>query len=433
VNLRCGLLGVLGLLGVAFLWGCDENPVSPEQIGPQAIVGRVISTEVNVEVAAWQAQLVRSTVADDSGYFALESMPVGVYEIRIATPSGKTLNIQGVTVAADQTTSLKEIRLDSPSWPFSSVYPRNGAVGVSPLVPSIQILSTQALDLQSLIKATTFAPSLEGTWYLSTRYAPFPSTSYSYQFTPTSPLEVARTYVWSIGPGLTIAGGQVWGDSLTTVFTTEPLRLLNVGPRAYSSSGDNLITPNRSFTLYVNFNALVDPDSLTTASVFTPALAGVWVADPYYTREAALKFFYTGDSGLRAEQTYEIKIDGSTPLVGSSSLGQDLTVSFTTDAVKVIESYPRQGEVSACAGCAVQVAFNSEMDSVSLASAFTFETFLGSSVAGTFFWSTTQFAFKPDSVLAPGAIYVARLDTTAHSLWGDHLKQPFALYFRVRE
>jgi len=427
-------LGVLCvLLPATMLWSCDETQVTGPDSEPQAIVGRIISDESNVEVSAWQAQLVASTVADDSGYFALESLPIGIYEIRIVAPSGKTLNIQGITVAANQTTSLKEIRLTTPTWPLSSVYPRDSAVGVQPLSPNIQIVSTQQLDLVSLAASTSFIPAIDGTWRASgVRIGT--DSYFNYLFTPVTPLEVATKYTLRIGPGLAVSGGQNWGDSLVSVFLTDSLRVQFYGPTPYATSSHYEITPNRSFDLYITFNALVNADSLTAAVTFAPPLEGVWVEDGYYSREAALKFFYTGDVGLKAEQTYLIEIDGTAPLVGPSTLGHNVSLPFTTAAVKVIHTYPPQGDVNQCASCPIQFIFNSEMDSLSLASAFALESLLGDTVAGTFNWTyATQLLFTPDSALTPGAVYIARLDATTQNQWGDHLKEPYALYFRVRQ
>lgn len=415
------------------LWGCDESPVTGPDTESQAIVGRVISDEIDVEVSAWQAQLVASTVADDSGYFALEALPIGIYEIHIVAPSGKTLTIHGITVAANETTSLKEIRLTVPTWPLSAVYPRDGAVGIPPLRPNIQIVSTQLLDPASLIASASFEPAIGGTWSASGSRI-VPDSYYYYLFSPVTPLEVATRYTLRIGPGLKLYNGQAWNDSLVSTFWTDSLRVQFYGPTPYTSSSGYEITPSRDFNLYIGFNALVNPDSLTAAVTFTPPLQGVWVEDVYYSREAALKFFYTGDAGLRAEQIYVVEIDGAVPLVGSSTLGHDVSLPFTTAAVKVIGSYPRQGDLNHCDGCGIAMRFNSEMDSISCASAFVLESLLGDTVTGTFNWQATdQLAFLSDSLLTAGGVYIARLDTTAQNRWGDHLREPYALYFRVRQ
>jgi hypothetical protein len=415
----------------ALLLSCDENPVTAPATEPQAIVGQVISDEVNVEVAAWQAQLVQSTIADSAGYFVLSNIPVGLYEVRIATPSGETLTLKSITVAVNRTTSLREIRLTDPSWPLIDVYPRDSTFGVRPIDPTIRITSTQPFDLVSLDSSASFTPEIEGSWHQSSSSISPPSYYY-YYYVPTAPLEVATHYVWKISSDLMVAGGQAWGDSLETTFWTDSLRLTSFGSSPNSSSGDE-VAPRRDFSLYFGFNTLIDADSLNAAVSFTPPLQGIWLKDRYYESGGFLKFFHTGDSGLQAELVYLVHIAGDVPLVGSKPLGEDLDLSFKVAPLQVVYSTPNQGGTLHCRTCDVRLLFNSEMDSVSLRSAFALESEQGDTVSGEMYWyNLEELSFRPDSSLDAGAVYVARLDTTVQNLYGDRLKEPYALYFRTR-
>jgi hypothetical protein len=287
--------------------------------------------------------------------------------------------------------------------------------------------------LLSLQSAVSFSPAIQGTWqrtsnYIGPTYGPY----YYYEFPTTGALEVATKYTIRIGSGLTVAGGQAWGDSLESVFFTDSLRLLGLQTESYFGSNPSQVQPRRDFSLYAQFNAFVNPDSLTKATSFTPSIQGVWVADRYYRGTGILQFFHTGDVGLRAEQTYVMHIDGDVPLVGSSTASGELSAVFQTQPLQVIDSSPRQGEIDFCTGCGVYLLLNSEMDSTSLAAAFSFQTLQGDSVPGVLGWyRQDQVGFDPDSALTSGVVYVARLTTAASSLWGDHLKENYELYFRI--
>jgi len=415
--------------------GCDESPTTAPTTESQAIVGQIISHEFNIEVSVWQAQLIKGTIADSAGYFKIDDLPVGLYEVRLVTPGGKHLTIRNVSVETNRTTSLKEIRLSPPSWPLVSVYPGDSSLGVHPFLTRITITSTMPISMLSLETAVTFTPTIQGSWYSQSNYiiGPAYSSYYTYEFQVSSGLEVATEYTFYIGPGLTIAGGQAWGDSLVQVFTTDSLRLMGLQSQSYYGSGNKLVEPRRDFVMYAQFNAMVHPDSLTVATTFTPAIEGVWVADPYYQSGGQLRFFNTGDAGLRADQTYVMHINGDVPLVGSSTASGDLTATFRTQSLKVINSSPRPGEFDYCPGCAVRLQFNSEMDSLSLTAAFSLETLQGDPVTGTLSLNySDQLYFSPDSGVVSEGVYIARVSTAAASLWGDHLKEPYELYFRVR-
>lgn len=414
--------------------GCDETPTTAPVDETQGIAGQVISKEADIRVAAWQAHEVKSTIADSAGYFLIDGLPVGVYEVRLATPKAETLTIRNVTVQQDRITSLLEIRMNPPSWPLYDIFPPDSARGIPPLSPDIRIVSTQVLDLASLESSVSFTPPITGQWGVSDRYYyPGYSPYYYYSFQPASALDVATKYVMTIGPGLAVSGGQAWNDSLSSTFFTDSLRVLRVLTR-YSYGGDpNLLEPRRAFTLIVQFNALVDSDSLTKATSFTPPIAGVWLDYSYSLNETYLSFFHTGNEGLHAEQTYLWQIDGDVPLVGSFASSHDMNVPLRTAALRVLDTYPSQGDLSHCRGCPVGLLFNSEMDSTTLAAAVTLSTLAGTPVPGQPEFSTSDIMyFNPDSVLLLDTVYVARISTGAASQWGDHLKETFELYFRVR-
>jgi hypothetical protein len=428
-----GYIRALYILCMAVLiWGCDETSIVAPVTEPQAIVGQVISDEINIEVQAWQAQLIKATMADSAGYFVLDDMPVGIYEIRITTPSGRELSIKSVTVGINQTTSLKEIRLTAPSWPLYAVYPSDSTKGVQPLSSSIRIVSTQPIDLFSLDTAVVFVPAAEGTWQQSS-YSIIPNSYYQYWLSTNSPLDVATQYTFKIKPGLTFAGGQIWEDSLETIFWTDSLRVTHYGPRPYSSSVEEDIEPRRDFSLYFVFNTFVDPDSLGAAVTFTPPLAGLWLEDRYYQNEGALKFFHTGDSGLKAEHVYQIHVAGDVPLAGAAPLGRDLLLEFTTAPIGILRTIPEQGGTLQCSGCSILLTFNTEMDSSSMLSAFALESASGDTVSGDIVWyNQDEMRFNSDSALISGGVYVARVDTTAQNLYGERLKKPYTLHFRAR-
>lgn len=127
-----GRIAVLFLIGYSLLFiGCTEKEsVAPETIG--AIAGMVYPADSGARVAAKQGIEIGYDVIDTTGYYRIESLPVGVYILEV-TAHGYATYVEGdITVYGGGTTAVDNITLSAVPGLVSSTYPNDGERDVAP-------------------------------------------------------------------------------------------------------------------------------------------------------------------------------------------------------------------------------------------------------------------------------------------------------------
>ena len=100
-------------------------------------------------------------------------------------------------------------------------------------------------------------------------------------------------------------------------------------------------------------------------------------------------------------------------------------------APKLIESIPAQGGAISPAG-GISLSFDQPMDQPATTSALAVTDASQKPVPGTVSWKNARtLVFQPKAALQPGAVYQARLQTTARSTAGKQLEQPASLSFQA--
>ena len=158
------LIRVTVFLTPLIFMSCTEDHITnvTDLETTQGITGRIIPGEAGTVVAAWQGTEIGRTTTDTLGYFSLDNLPAGLYEIRITSPGGAQKVIPDVNVKSGVTTPMGSIRLSDPSWPLYSIYPADGDSSVQPIDALIRIYSHERLDVQSLAQAVVFTPEISG-------------------------------------------------------------------------------------------------------------------------------------------------------------------------------------------------------------------------------------------------------------------------------
>ena len=152
------VLACTALLAGLGMPGCTGDHITnvTEFPSAQGVTGRIVPGEAGTVVAAWQASEIKRAITDSAGYFAIADLPIGMYDIRIATPAGDTLTVVDIEVRNGATTSLGNVQMNGPRWPLVHVTPRDSAQGVEPLSPRISILSAERIDMLSLSSSVLF-------------------------------------------------------------------------------------------------------------------------------------------------------------------------------------------------------------------------------------------------------------------------------------
>jgi hypothetical protein len=441
------LIAALASLALVVMPGCSEdhitNNTNPGVPGETGLVGRVIPAEPGIVLALWQAAMIRQVTADDSGYYKMVGMASGMYELRVTSPGGPAKIYYNVVVLAGTTRTFNINLEDTPLPPlFYDVYPGDGATGVSPLDGYIALASRSGLDLTSFDSAVVITPPVAGEWrasgYIYDDVIIVPSdiievsASGEYYFRPDTQFTPATEYTVRILPGLRLADGSAWGDSMQISFTVDSLRVdcLRVGG---GYCGDTTV-PLRQFDVYLRFNAVLNIDSLNAAAFFAPSIDGIWYRYDrgyYGTSRNEAVFFYTEPLVLRAEQTYTLTIDGDVGLSGQANFGIDREWDLVTEPVRVVGILPPIGSEAEVTTW-IEVEFNTRMDHASAEAALTVSAFDGPMVAGQKVWiDEYKLTFRPDDKLVLGQAYQVEVENTAESLAGDTIRDEAYSFFRA--
>ncbi len=314
---------------LVFFAGCSEDNITNVADTGGVIFGRVIPAAAGIEVAAWQARLIGKTDTDSLGYFTLAGLKAGLYEIRISRPSGIVQVVKDVEVPLAGSKSLGEIQLNL-QWPITNYSPRDGAKGISPTSPVISINSEVALDLNSLNTYAVWNPTLSGEWQPNYGYS-------SYEFTPSVQLKTSTNYRLTLNPGVKLASGEEWGQTLTFAFTTDNMRVLTVNWSAYGPA-NHVVYPGYTGALFsVTFSTYLDESSIDAGVKVEPEFE--FTTDMYSEPSSTVTIGCGG--GLKSGTTYRIFLTRQLKDILGDSLSSTDTLTFSTERFRVTDrNYP---------------------------------------------------------------------------------------------
>ncbi len=430
---RISILSVVMLMIAVISGGCggDENITNNYAIESNgSIFGRVMPAQPGVEVAAWQASEVKSTVTDDGGYFMLADMVPGLYEVRIAVPGGSERIISEVEVQPAAGTSLGEIAVSL--MIVRREYP-NGLDNIPPAGAAVLIYYySMPMYLGEVGSHITIDPPAE----ISVYGAYYSDYQLRVEVTDLIP---SVTYTMTIDADLEALDGSTTGEIETIIFQTEALKVMSCG--FYEGyDWDSIATPGSMFNCRLQINADVDPDSLNTAVSIDPPIAGFWYpsSDYYYGHGRYLYFFPTGANELLPEQVITITIDGSVGLIDNVGFGTDTILTLGVYPVMITSIYPESGNRNVYIDSDIRVYFNTDMNHASVESAFSMTTWDDVSVDGSFYWRDyyeggEYLEFDPSAYLDAGQVYKVTVNMTARSLTGHYLDGAGYTFFMTRD
>ncbi|MDD4917314.1 MAG: carboxypeptidase-like regulatory domain-containing protein [candidate division Zixibacteria bacterium] len=307
--------------------GCGDettNNIYNTDTAAGGVFGRVSPPEAGVLVSAWQSEQIASTATDAEGYFTLENLPPGLYEVRFAASDDREKVLGGIAIEGAGFINLGSIILAS-SWPIVSFYPADGDT-VVPAATSLELRSEVELDLSSLDDAVVITPPVSDSWSRGYDYS---GRSYIYALEPTSGLLPDENYHVHITEQLALADGGPWGDTLSFSFRTAPMALTEI-----NSSYDLAdLSPGHSGWLCdLRFNAYVDESTLLTAVRIEP--------DVPFTASLSQSNLYTvrieveGDFACGAD--YSIIVDTALHCLAGAGRATPDAIGFHTEPLRVV-------------------------------------------------------------------------------------------------
>jgi len=127
---------------------------------------------------------------------------------------------------------------------------------------------------------------------------------------------------------------------------------------------------------------------------------------------------------------YQVTIDSTASDTGEIKLSEPYEFSFTTEAVKVVSTQPRNNDTWVSPSTSVRLSFNTDMNIDSVMSAFSMVDSEMETVTGEFVWRNLLYVeFRPQSILAANELYTVTIDTTASEVGGVRLSEPYQFSF----
>ncbi|MCB9438095.1 MAG: Ig-like domain-containing protein [Anaerolineales bacterium] len=273
---------------------------------------------------------------------------------------------------------------------------------------TLSITFNQAMDQDSVAKALSFEPSLDGslTWV----------DGRSVNFVPTGGWPRNTSYSLTIGTNAQTPDGIGLEETYTaTLKTISPLEVTtvvpDVGAEGVAADASIVVTFNRPVVPLVSTEQFED---LPQPIQIEPELAGSgeWLNTGIY--------IFTPAEPLRGGTIYTVTVQSGLTAVDGAVLEADYGWSFKTLPPQVTSVYPRDRAGFIYLDDVINVYFSQPMDKTSTEAAFSL-WHNGAAVAGSFEWGDTHasFLFRPTELLTIDSSYILNITDSAMSAYGD--------------
>ena len=317
-------------------------------------------------------------------------------------------------IGADGVPSVaRMVQVDAPPT-VTSVYPADGATGVSPSSVSYAIFN-RAMDKPTAeaafsLKRTSDGAAVSGSfsWYGNALI-----------FVPNAALAAGTQYTASISTAAKdLAGNPLAAAKSWQFTTTNPPSVDSVYP-ADGATGVSL-----NSVAYAIFNRAMDKPTAEAAFSLKRTSDGAPVSGSFVWYGNALIF--VPNAALAAGTQYTASISTAAKDLAGNPLAAAKSWQFTTTNPPSIDSvYPADGAIDVSRSGVTYAIFNRAMDKPTAEAAFSLKRSSdGAPVSGSFVWYGNALIFVPNAALAAGTQYTASVSTAAKDLAGNPLANP---------
>lgn len=401
------LLILAGIIILFALMNCsDDQPIIIRE-DDGSIVGIVKPEGVVALVKVFQGVLIDSTFTDSTtGYFEIENLSPGSYEIEIIATGYGTYTQTGVEIRG--ITSVGEILLRQIPGQIKAFIPSRGAKNVSLTAPCGIVFNTP-MEHNSIENNFDISPNIQG--YFQWEDTETTSTLYFY---PTSRYRAHTTYTFSLTTGARTISGDSLAFAVSSNFVTEPVQILSSNPE----NGATYINPGTS--IYFRFNTAMERTSVENAFSLEPNVDGYFI---WHNNES---FSYYLHSKLATSTFYFADISTNAKDIYGTSIIDIFSIEFAVEPLAIQYNYPQNGSTAIPRNTSIQIAFNTDVNQNLAESAFA----ISPSVAGSFSWSDlSRFTFTPEQNLQANRNYTVIITTTCTDISGVPLPDNFQFTF----
>jgi hypothetical protein len=411
--------------------GCTEtNNITNNIVNDTGVVaGRVISESESITVSIWLAAEVASTIADAEGYFRIDDVQPGAYEVRVNSTEGFYMKLENIIVEPAKVTSLGDIQLLNLVWPITRIFPADGSRDLR-FVSNILFVSSKEINMSTFDSAVSITPAIAGTWY----YYLDTNGSYNYYFNRDAGWKAGQEYVLQIDTNLKFVEDYVLSRGIVSKFTIEKFRVIEFGlyqSWQLSTEFDAENVSSGQFRIY--FNDVVDPESLSAAISFSYPEQGFWVWDGSSYYSSGYWFLRSGPApNLVPESHHYLSISSGLGLGNGCILERDTIFNFHINPLNALAT-PANGAINVSGTSNITIDFNAQMDTVSAESSFELSPEGGTPIPGTFSWiAGNKLVYNPAPTLASGQLYRITVSTAAKTATGHYLTKEYKSYFVVQ-
>lgn len=396
---------------IVLIIGCtEEQPYIPED-RPGKIVGLIKPEGIIVQIDLFQGMFIRTTFTDSSGYFELDSVAAGTYNLEFSSNKYGRQILNDVIVYPGQITTIPNVYLKPFPEQISTITPVNGVQDFS-LTDPIQIEFNVLMDHRSVENSFFLIPDVNGrfAWEII-------SGNSKLSFYPDDQYISNLSYIIM----LTTDAKTSYGDSLSfdfvSYFKTEGVKVTTTIPENQAS----YISPQSN--IYVYFNSRMDRQSVEQNFFITPTIMGnfKWL-------DSRRVCFQPG-TYLASNTQYTVTVNADARDIYNTYLPDDKIFTFETEPLRITSCYPANGASSISRSSPIIITFNTFVNQETAQNAFS----LIPAVEGwNFQWSDlTRFQYSGSTKLQSNTFYTVTIDTTCSDAWGNLLPSNFSFIFKT--
>ena len=446
-----------------FFFGCKETIVD-QQIPKEFtndllhadLVGKVLQKNSKAMVIVSQVAPIDSVEINPvDGSFAFRDLRKGNYDVTIRAENFRIYSKANVILDGGGITYFGEVDLSTVPDLVESFYPENNGEIVYDWRYgriTVSILFTHPMDRESVEKAFSVEPAVEGIFYWGSftqtpMYGFFADTKTGFDngatittFSKVSSVTYAfarkdsypdTTYTVTLNATAKDTSGNYLRFPLNFKFKTVQSYSTQNGIITDPVHGDIDVSPlNYSYTgITVTFPRRMNKSSVETSTHVYPQMNAIFL----WPEENKLRI-YTGGPFL-SDTTITVTIDKTAKDKDGVEIGQTFSFSFRTAPLNIENTSPNNGQLFISPTEAVSINFN---NFVTLSSAKTAIT-ISPQVSGTFSYGgnypyeqMNQVKFTPGSALQTNTKYTVTIASTVTDMYGNKMKAPYSFSFVTR-
>lgn len=247
---------------------------------------------------------------------------------------------------------------------------------------------------------------------------------YLMEFRPSSALALNEEYTVTIDATASDIHGAELSEPYQFSFTTEPIRIS-------SSPGNNDAWVPPTTKIRISFNTDMNMESVNSAFKMVDSELNEVIGNYAWYGPSGMDF--SPWMALAASEKYTVTIDTSARTLRGAKLLEPYQISFTTQPIMIHSTTPKNKETWVLQYTTVRIAFNTDMDTESLISAFNMVDSELNDVSGAFVsHDLASVEFYPDAILVPDEVYTVTISATAADLYGKTLGSAYSFWFKTR-